>query len=803
MSFYKTSNKIRIPVWALMCLYGLTLVVIPLHSQEYDEFETPRTRDLPQLTHGTGAGHWFYEAKKAELLTDTSAEGIEAIEFQFLLAFRFGIAPEAAEAGRELMGRLLAKGDSIGARDVSLEWLDSFGADWDVYKALHKAQLALGDIDGALGTVDAMAKNLATTAKSRSTELAYMGHSARAAKGDMSWVESQLPLAHSTRMDSWIARSLRLAASQYDLEPETRALALFRANFFEKQYQDASKNAKDCIEVLKTPGTSRTLVSEAGRAFISSSMLVEGIELFSEFFASAGNSADSVATIISIRDVEERLWVAAYYLARLWLADGRETQAAILFMALTEFAPSFGDSDSALWYWLDITIKHIAQRDIGELGTSRSLELGALAEASQRWKNSSSFDDIIERYTRNLLKAKVWNDAVTLFALLKGTLSQSMTTKLMYLSARLVQEGLADIAAAGVQDRGVFEYSRDYYQTIAKNPHAEEYYRTLSAWRLRETPPFLASMPDLSSLGLQDGKPGSIGPLLSAEAQRAGSNGNLTLIENFLANDLEELASTLAVKYLGSSDKALVASLAFELSAAGQHYSALRLARDAVARGSGSQFPALYGLVYPRPWNDIVRRGAEIPGIPEALAYGLIRSESVFDPKVVSYAGAVGLAQLMPATAAETAKGLKMNSYSLTDPEDNVRLGMTYYSYMMARFGKKPMRAMFAYNAGPGRMTTWHRESGELPDDILLETLHLAQPRQYAKNIIQATLAYSKIHYAIDPLAMLDYLVNGIPIPVAVVVPIALPEVDTDEAGTDEAGLAETMPIEEFEEAKE
>jgi hypothetical protein len=100
---------------------------------------------------------------------------------------------------------------------------------------------------------------------------------------------------------------------------------------------------------------------------------------------------------------------------------------------------------------------------------------------------------------------------------------------------------------------------------------------------------------------------------------------------------------------------------------------------------------------------------------------------------------------------------------------------------MLARFGRKPMRAMFAYNAGPGRMTTWNKESGELPDDILLDAIHLAQPRQYAKNIIQATLAYAKIHYGIDPLAMLDYLVEGSPL----AAPIAAAQAANSESGQD------------------
>ncbi|HWP69267.1 MAG TPA: lytic transglycosylase domain-containing protein, partial [Rectinemataceae bacterium] len=200
-----------------------------------------------------------------------------------------------------------------------------------------------------------------------------------------------------------------------------------------------------------------------------------------------------------------------------------------------------------------------------------------------------------------------------------------------------------------------------------------------------------------------------------------------------------------------------------------------------------------YSLVYPKAWNDIVAGGAAIPAIPEALAYGIIRSESVFDPKAISYAGAVGLTQLMPATASETARGLKMVNYSLTNPGDNVKIGLTYYSYMLARFGGKPMRAMFAYNAGPSRMAGWAKESGELPDDLLLETLHLAQPRQYAKNIIQATLAYGKIHYGIDPRTMLDYLVYAKPLGVDLKTAIAQTTTDqTTAVATDAATAAAT-----------
>ena len=401
-------------------------------------------------------------------------------------------------------------------------------------------------------------------------------------------------------------------------------------------------------------------------------------------------------------------------------------------------------------------------------GARRSLEFGALVEASRQWKNPAYFDDIVEAYDRNLLKEKSWDDELTLLILIGDRVSPGMKTRLLYQGGRLIEEKLALRATV---ERPENDLAKEFFTRILGNPDAEEYYRTMSAWRLGVDPPYLGVMPSLSQAAAGSAEAGArpaspYAGYAAAVGAVSGSSGNgiqsaLSLIRNYLSYDLDEMASSLALNYLGSLDKSLIAGLAFELSSEGQHYAALRLARDAINRGAGAQYPELYGLVYPKAWNDIVASGAAIPGIPEALAYGIIRSESVFDPKAVSYAGAVGLTQLMPSTAAETARGLKMPAFSLTDPADNVKIGLTYYSYMLGRFGGKPMRAMFAYNAGPSRMNAWAKESGELPDDLLLETLHLAQPRQYAKNIIQATLAYGKIQYGVAPAILLDYLVNG------------------------------------------
>ncbi len=750
--------------------------------------ELPGNMEIPLAREGTGAETWYYEAKRLEQspggeIPDEKTQAL--LDNMYSLAFHFGEKTAAIEAGRTLLQRSLSRASYLGTKTLALQWLEYFGPDWEVYRILIGRALESADYSQVLEAVAAMKRLLPSTAKTRAAELLFYEFSARGGLGEQDWLPAALAYLDASTLDSWGAKVLRLAAATGSLEPETRDLCLMRANFQAKEYGQAAALALAAARRLHQTDTKRFLISEAGRSFVSSGMRAEGESFFLDYFRTGivANAAvppetspidlpEAVLISLGTSGSPENLWVAAYYLARLWQAAGKEREAAILFLGLTDSAPSSGDADGALWYWLDITMRRIAQGDSEELGAGRSLEFGALVEISRRWRNAASFDDIVDDFARRILREKSWSDLYSLYILLDDRLSASMRTRLSYLSGRLLEEGLA-AAGSGVDE--AYAIARAQFESILADEDAEEYYRTMSAWRLGREPPFLASMPALSDDNQNDDadrtfpRPETIleagyAPSDAITSAGAGFQTALSLIKNYLSYELDEMASAVALRYLGSLDVSLLASLAFELSAEGQHNAALRLARDAVYRGAGQRYPELYELVYPKAWNDIVSAAASIPDIPEALAYGIIRSESVFDPKAVSYAGAIGLSQLMPSTAAETARGLNMNSYSLIDPQDNVTIGMTYYSYMLDRFGKKPMRAMFAYNAGPGRMTAWNKESGELPDDILLETLHLAQPRQYAKNIIQASLAYGKIHYDIDALSLLDYLVQSKPL---------------------------------------
>lgn len=97
-----------------------------------------------------------------------------------------------------------------------------------------------------------------------------------------------------------------------------------------------------------------------------------------------------------------------------------------------------------------------------------------------------------------------------------------------------------------------------------------------------------------------------------------------------------------------------------------------------------------------RAWAGEVERAAVKAGVDPALLASLVWAESGFQPAAKSHAGAIGLAQLMPATAA----GLGVDPH---DPAQNLDGGARFLRAMLDQFGT-PALALAAYNAGPGRV---------------------------------------------------------------------------------------------------
>ena len=207
----------------------------------------------------------------------------------------------------------------------------------------------------------------------------------------------------------------------------------------------------------------------------------------------------------------------------------------------------------------------------------------------------------------------------------------------------------------------------------------------------------------------------------------------------------KKLRSELGTEF-SSLARDTVRSVAETLSAADRHDQAYRLIATLFWKADFTPTRRDAELYWPRPYRDQFAAAVQATGLDEFLLYGLARSESAFDPKAVSKSGAVGLTQLMPATAAETAKRLRMEEFDLNDPADNLAIGSAYFARVMGNLDGRVLPAVFSYNGGPTRFRRWEAEYGALPLDLLLEALSYSETRQYGRNVATAALSYAALY---------------------------------------------------------
>ena len=116
-------------------------------------------------------------------------------------------------------------------------------------------------------------------------------------------------------------------------------------------------------------------------------------------------------------------------------------------------------------------------------------------------------------------------------------------------------------------------------------------------------------------------------------------------------------------------------------------------------------------IVYPLEYREIIEKVSAEEGISEHVLYAVIYIESEFDAEAVSKAGAVGLMQLLPATAEwlTQREGVEYSDEMLKDPEFSIRYGAKFLKILYDRYENWDA-AHAAYHAGFGRVDSWLEE---------------------------------------------------------------------------------------------
>jgi len=155
---------------------------------------------------------------------------------------------------------------------------------------------------------------------------------------------------------------------------------------------------------------------------------------------------------------------------------------------------------------------------------------------------------------------------------------------------------------------------------------------------------------------------------------------------------VSELEQMLRFQSPGPAARTSSASFAAQLQSA----SATTGTAPAASASAAGATAAASELPAGTPYAAEITAAAKKHGVDPALLAGLVRQESNFNPAAGSPAGAQGLTQLMPATAAS------LGVTDVHDPAQALDGGAKYLRQQLDRFGGDVARALAAYNAGPG-----------------------------------------------------------------------------------------------------
>jgi soluble lytic murein transglycosylase len=451
---------------------------------------------------------------------------------------------------------------------------------------------------------------------------------------------------------------------------------------------------------------------------------------------------ETIEKIIETIDVPNMRYRLLYFAGRMERQRGQYAQAEDYFKAALAFAPDALQEDACIWYIIHAAVVNDPARAVALVDTYLL-----------RGHDNRYFADVLDLLCRYLTANRRWEDLLGIFSRIRSWSDGATTAQYAYILGRAVSEryispeqGAAALEAADMTASGDLKttVARTFFRIAFEESDASFYYRVMSAFQLGD-----------KLIPVSRDAPQAEEPELSPGTEPFPQE-HLA----FLLGFFEFGAERFAFSYLQTMQQELsipeLRTLAKTFAAAGRWEESIRIITAFMSRETYVLRYEDLRLYYPRPFREIIETNARDAGMPPELLYGLVRTESAFNPNIVSHAGAVGLTQLMTATAQEVAGRIRKEGgpeyrgeeglLDLKNPAVNVHMGASYLRYLMDRL-ESNFQALLAYNGGMTRVRRWRKAEPLFPEDLFLETIGITETRTYGKRVLAAAAAYGYLYF--------------------------------------------------------
>jgi len=376
--------------------------------------------------------------------------------------------------------------------------------------------------------------------------------------------------------------------------------------------------------------------------------------------------------------------------------------------------------EKMIWYWYNSLFRYSPYKAVTSLKTLITL-----------WTDSNYYNDILNEMVSFFVQKGDWENIRHVLDIIKFTGPFDSVSKYAYLTARAGMLNYIPLEKTEINNYFLLSYKSGYGLASGL------YYRILSG--------FYLNMPEKESFSWVFNKSISRNPQEITNVME-GSN---KLVAGWIEFGLFHEAYLYLMEH-PFNDFALVRKTAEKLLENGNYTDSIRLVSH-YSHYKGYNFSSsdLF-MVYPNAYKNEINLISEKEGIYNYVFTALVREESHFQKTVVSSAGAIGLSQLMPATAADVAERLHSKSYNLTDAQTNLSFGGWYLGNLV-RHTNVLIDALFAYNGGLTRVKRWRKTYYDLPDDLFLEALPFKETSHYGRKVLVSSVIYGYLYDGFKP----------------------------------------------------